>query len=40
MMFMVDPVRRMEVISYLQTVSGTVFNCHFTKTGTQGWRIE
>jgi len=40
MMFMVDPVRRMEVTSYLKSVEGDVYNCHFTKAGTQGWRID
>jgi D-glycero-alpha-D-manno-heptose-7-phosphate kinase len=39
-MFMVDPVRRMEVTAYLESVEGDVFNCHFTKSGTQSWRIE
>lgn len=39
MMFFVDPVRRMAVIHALENLSGNVFNCHFTKHGTQGWRV-
>jgi D-glycero-alpha-D-manno-heptose-7-phosphate kinase len=39
MMLLVDPVRRMEVIRALESTRGQVFNCHFTKYGTQGWKI-
>ncbi|MDD5328819.1 MAG: dehydrogenase [Sulfuricella sp.] len=39
MMFFTDPVRRMEVIGALHGQGGQVFNCHFTKYGTQGWRL-
>lgn len=39
MMFLVDPTRRMEVIRALQSQGGQAFNCHFTKYGTQGWRL-
>ena len=39
MMFLVDPKRRMEVIDTLQHQGGQVFNCHFTKYGTQAWRL-
>jgi D-glycero-alpha-D-manno-heptose-7-phosphate kinase len=39
MMMFVDPARRMEVIRALETTRGQVFNCHFTETGTQGWKI-
>ncbi len=39
MMFFMDPSRRMDVISDLQRQGGQVFNCHFTKYGTQGWRL-
>jgi D-glycero-alpha-D-manno-heptose-7-phosphate kinase len=39
MMMFVDPARRMEVIRALETTHGQVFNCHFTETGTQGWKI-
>ena len=40
MMFFVRPDRRMEVIRALQTFEGEVGNCHFTKNGSQAWRIE
>ncbi|HJR77975.1 MAG TPA: dehydrogenase [Nitrospiraceae bacterium] len=40
MMFVVDPVRKMEVVRALLTVGPHVFNCQFTKHGTQGWRIR
>ena len=39
MMLLVDPVRRMEVIRALQQLPGRIYNCHFTKYGTQGWKI-
>jgi D-glycero-alpha-D-manno-heptose-7-phosphate kinase len=39
MMFFVDPERRMEVVRRLEEFEGRVVNCHFTKTGTQGWRL-
>ena len=39
MMLLVDPVRRMEVIRALQQTPGQVVTCHFTKYGTQGWKI-
>lgn len=39
MMFFVDPERRMEVVRRLSAFEGRVVNCHFTKTGTQGWRL-
>ncbi len=40
MMFFVRPDRRMEVIRALKAFEGQVSNCHFTKNGTQAWRIE
>lgn len=40
MMFFVKPDRRMEVIRALKAFDGQVSNCHFTKNGTQAWRIE
>jgi len=40
MMFLVDPVRRMQVIDVLSRQGGKVMNCHFTKWGTEGWRIQ
>jgi len=39
MMLLVDPVRRMDVIRALEPMRGQIFHCHFTKYGTQGWRI-
>ncbi|MFZ5638493.1 MAG: dehydrogenase [Pseudomonadota bacterium] len=40
MMFFVRPDRRMDVIRALKAFEGQVSNCHFTKHGTQAWRIE
>ncbi|MCL6478025.1 MAG: dehydrogenase [Peptococcaceae bacterium] len=39
MMFFVPPDRRMDVIRTLNNFGGQVSNCHFTKHGTQAWRI-
>jgi D-glycero-alpha-D-manno-heptose-7-phosphate kinase len=39
MMLLVDPVRRMDVIRALQQRPGQIFTCHFTKYGTQGWKL-
>lgn len=39
MMFFVPPERRMEVVRNLQQFQGQVTNCHFTKYGTQAWRL-
>jgi len=39
MMMLVDPVRRMDVMRALQQTRGQVYTCHFTKYGTQGWKI-
>ena len=39
MMLLVDPVRRMDVIRALQQMPGRIYNCHFTKYGTQGWKV-
>lgn len=39
MTFMVDPVRRIEVIRRLEQEDGRVMACHFTKIGTEGWRV-
>ncbi|RPI66105.1 MAG: dehydrogenase, partial [Geobacteraceae bacterium] len=39
MMFFVPPERRMDVIRELKRFNGQVSNCHFTKHGTQAWRI-
>ncbi|NLP61660.1 dehydrogenase [Paraburkholderia sacchari] len=39
MMFFVPPQRRMDVIRTLGRFNGQVSNCHFTKNGTQAWKI-
>lgn len=39
MMFFVDPDRRMDVARRLADFDGRIVNCHFTKIGTQGWRL-
>lgn len=39
MMFLVDPVRRIDVIRALSATPGQVMSCHFVKWGTEGWRI-
>lgn len=39
MMFYVQPEKRMDVIRQLATFPGTISNCHFTKNGTQAWKI-
>ncbi|MBI3901593.1 MAG: dehydrogenase [Nitrosomonadales bacterium] len=39
MMFFVPPDKRMGVIRALGRFEGQVSNCHFTKHGTQAWRV-
>jgi len=39
MMFIVDPVKRIQVIQKLSKMDGQVIKFHFVKDGTQGWRI-
>jgi D-glycero-alpha-D-manno-heptose-7-phosphate kinase len=39
MMFFVPPDKRMDVIRALESYDGQISNCHFTKHGTQAWRI-
>jgi len=39
MMFFVPPDKRMDVIRTLGRYEGQVSNCHFTKHGTQAWRV-
>lgn len=39
MLFLVSAERRMDVIRALNQWGGQVSNCHFTKYGTQAWRI-
>lgn len=39
MMFFVPPNKRMDVVRVLNKFEGQVSNCHFTKHGTQAWRV-
>jgi D-glycero-alpha-D-manno-heptose-7-phosphate kinase len=39
MMFFVPPNKRMNVVRTLNNFDGQVSNCHFTKHGTQAWRL-
>jgi len=39
MMFFVPPDKRMDVIRTLSCFDGQVSNCHFTKFGSQAWRV-
>lgn len=39
MMFFMPPDKRMDVIRSLDRFDGQVSNCHFTKHGTQAWRV-
>lgn len=39
MLFFVPPEKRMAVIRALQCFKGEVSNCHFTKHGSQAWRV-
>ena len=39
MMFFVPPEKRMDVVRTLNRYEGQVSNCHFTKHGTQAWRV-
>ena len=39
MMFFVPTEKRMEVIRTLNRFEGQVSNCHFTKNGTQAWKV-
>jgi D-glycero-alpha-D-manno-heptose-7-phosphate kinase len=39
MMFMADPARRIGVARALSRLEGRVIPCHFTKYGTQAWKI-
>ena len=40
MIFFVPPEKRMNVIYALKKFPGEIRNCHFTKYGAQGWKIE
>jgi len=39
MMFLADPIRRIDVIRALSETPGQVMSCHFVKWGTEGWKI-
>ena len=39
MFFLVDPARRMEVMRTLQSFGGMAGGCHFSKHGTEGWKL-
>ncbi len=39
MMFLANPARRMDVVRTLEHFQGQVSNCHFTKNGSQAWRL-
>jgi D-glycero-alpha-D-manno-heptose-7-phosphate kinase len=39
MFFLVDPPRRMEVLRALQAMGGQAGGCHFSKHGTEGWKL-
>jgi D-glycero-alpha-D-manno-heptose-7-phosphate kinase len=39
MFFLVDPPRRMEVMRALQAMGGQPGGCHFSKHGTEGWKL-
>ncbi|MDU4961126.1 MAG: hypothetical protein E6X17_10770 [Sporomusaceae bacterium] len=39
MFFMVDPINRLQLINQLNDLDGRVINFHFTKNGTQAWRV-
>ncbi len=37
--FVVDPARRVDVVRALSRQQGRVITCHFTRHGTEGWKI-
>lgn len=39
LMFLVEPLRRMDVMRVLEAQQGRAMTCHFIKYGTQGWRV-
>ena len=39
MTFLADPSRRVDVIRALGKQEGRVTTCHFTRHGTEGWKI-
>lgn len=40
MMFFVSPEKRMNLLRTLKSFDGQTNNCHFTKNGTQAWRVS
>lgn len=38
MMFVVDPVRRLEVVNTLSNLGGQIMACHFSHRGAESWR--
>ncbi len=38
--FLAEPARRIDLIRALQKMEGEIIPCHFTKQGTQGWKIQ
>jgi D-glycero-alpha-D-manno-heptose-7-phosphate kinase len=39
LMFIVDPVKRENVVKALGSLPGHVVRCHFTKRGSEGWQV-
>jgi D-glycero-alpha-D-manno-heptose-7-phosphate kinase len=39
MMFIVDPIKRLDVINTLKVENGRIEDVHFVNKGTQGWRV-
>ena len=39
MLFLADPVRRLDVVRALESANGRVVPCRFQKYGTEGWRV-
>ncbi len=39
MMFFADPARRIRVMRALEALDARPLTCHFTKHGTEGWKI-
>ena len=39
MFFMVDPIKKYHLVNLLNKQGGQVYNFHFTKEGTKGWKI-
>jgi galactokinase/mevalonate kinase-like predicted kinase len=39
MMFLIDPSRRLALQQMLEGEQGRVMSCHFTKHGTNAWKL-